>query len=312
MGVRATFLMIGILAAAVPAAAWNLDLPDTLWVDGGPVTLQELALGPVPAAAADLVVHGGGRPNTTVELTRQGLLRRLVDAGLARQVRLGGAERSVLVFDGRNIATEELADAVRREIRPFVPSGPVGAPASWIEIDLPSLDLATEGEWSVSLTEDPRLEPGRNLVACRLRGGTRTESFSVVVDLHVYAEIATARTDLARDTVLDPAAFGWSWRDLAEVPPGRVAGRESLSGVSLVRDLKSGDELRQSDLAPTPVVRAGEAVDLTIRRGSVVVTVRAVARQPGSAGQTIPVRNEVTGRLVNALVAGPGRVEWRR
>jgi flagella basal body P-ring formation protein FlgA len=202
--------------------------------------------------------------------------------------------------------------AVRREMRPFVPAGPAGAPASWIEIDLPALDLATEGEWSVRVAGTPELEPGRNLVACTLDGGGRTERFSVVVDLHVYAEIATARRDLGRETVLDAAAFDWTWRDLAEVQPGRVTGRGQLAGASLLRDLKSGDELRESDLAPTPVVRAGEAVDLTIRRGGVVVTVRAVARQPGCAGQTIPVRNEITGRLVNALVAGPGRVEWRR
>ena len=47
-------------------------------------------------------------------------------------------------------------------------------------------------------------------------------------------------------------------------------------------------------------------------RGSVAVTLRCVARQPGTLGQTIPVRNELNGQLVNARVAGPGLVEWRR
>ncbi len=59
-------------------------------------------------------------------------------------------------------------------------------------------------------------------------------------------------------------------------------------------------------------MRAGDAVEMTVIRGTVTVTVRATARQPGCLGQTIPVRNELNGRLVNARVAGPGLVEWRR
>jgi flagella basal body P-ring formation protein FlgA len=236
----------------------------------------------------------------------------LVEAGLARRVKISGAEASVLVFDGRDIARDELEQAVRRALRPLVPAGPAGAPASWIDVVLPDLRLGAAGDWTVTLEGTPELQPGRNPVACRLTADGRPERFSVVVEYHRYGEVATARTDLRRDTSPEAGAFAWTWRDLAAIEPGRVTDRTALAGASLVRDLKAGDELRESDLVPTPVIRAGEAVDLTIRRGGIAVIVRAVARQPGSAGQTIPVRNEITGRLVNATVAGPGRVEWRR
>ena len=83
-------------------------------------------------------------------------------------------------------------------------------------------------------------------------------------------------------------------------------------GASPTRNLKAGDYLRQSDLKETPIILAGDSVELRVNRGQVVVSVRALARQNGCLGQTIPVRNELTGRLVNARVAGPGLVEWRR
>ena len=75
--------------------------------------------------------------------------------------------------------------------------------------------------------------------------------------------------------------------------------------------MTAGDQLRAGDLKPIPAIRAGDMVDLEIQRGGLTVTVRGLARQAGCLGQTIPVRNELNGRLVNARVKGPGLVEWR-
>ncbi len=100
--------------------------------------------------------------------------------------------------------------------------------------------------------------------------------------------------------------------DLAEQGNGLVTSRVALAGNSVARSLQLGDSLRISDLKQSPVVQAGDQVELLIRRGQIVVSARAYARQDGCQGQTIPVRNELTGRLVNARVCGPGQVEWRR
>ena len=91
-----------------------------------------------------------------------------------------------------------------------------------------------------------------------------------------------------------------------------AVGRECILGCSSARGLKAGHLLRMADLKETPVVLAGDSVDLRVIRGQVCVTVRAVARQDGCLGQNIPVKNELTGRLVNARVSGPGFVEWRK
>ena len=117
---------------------------------------------------------------------------------------------------------------------------------------------------------------------------------------------------MGRDQPLDEGQFEWRWVDLSEIPGGMVACRDQLRGASAARTMRAGDPLRTSDLKPTPVIRAGDPVELIVQRGGVSVSVRAMARQAGCLGQTIPVRNEMTGRLVNARVAGPGLVEWRR
>ncbi|MBE0565132.1 MAG: flagellar basal body P-ring formation protein FlgA, partial [Krumholzibacteria bacterium] len=171
---------------------------------------------------------------------------------------------------------------------------------------------AAAADWRLEVERTRPLEPGRNAVRFELVDGPRREAFPGTVVLHAYAEIPTARLAVPREAPLGPDQFTWTWRDLAELPAGAVVGRESLAGAAAARTLAAGDELRSSDLREIPLVRAGDVVDLRVLRGNVAVTVRCTARQAGCLGQTIPVRNELNGRLVNARVAGPGLVEWRR
>mgnify|MGYP001825083260 CR=1 FL=1 len=75
MRIAAAFLMVtlALLAGVSDVAArgaWQLTLPDSITVSGGVVTLGDLATGPVPAGARDLVVRAGLKPNTVVDVSR--------------------------------------------------------------------------------------------------------------------------------------------------------------------------------------------------------------------------------------------------
>ncbi len=301
-----------VCGTAEAGAVWRLDLADTAVVHGATATLKDVARGPVPAGAAALVLHAGGRPGTAVRLSRQGVLRRLVDAGLAGGVRLSGAQDCVVVYEGEDISSEALTAEMRRQVQALVPASEAGAPAPWFELELPALDLAARGDWSVSLETRGLLEPGRNLLRARVTDGHHRRTLPVTVILHQYGETAEFARDASRGDAVTEDHLRWTWTDLAGVDAGLAVGRASVQGRSAARSLRVGDPLRRADLKETPLVLAGDPVELRIVRGGVAVSVRAHARQDGCEGQTIPVRNELTGRLVNARVAAPGLVEWRR
>ena len=308
-------LVIVVLVTAGPvlgAGTWNLVLPDTVVLDHDVATLKDVADGPVPVAVRDLVIRAGLKSNSVVMVSRQDILRRLVTVGLARGVRLRGASHSHLIFAGRELDVGEIHQEVRRVIQPLVPSSYPGAPDSWIELDLPKIELAAAGSWRVETDRTEMIDPGRNLIRISVVNGDRQESFPVAVTLHQFGEVGLINHDLKRDMPLEEDMFNWQWRDLADLDHGLAVDRTSIQGASPTRNLKTGDYLRQSDLKETPIILAGDSVELRINRGQVAVAVRALARQNGCLGQTIPVRNELTGRLVNARVAGPGLVEWRR
>lgn len=307
-----TVVLLGSAGSARAAGNWNLILPDTVILADDVATLGEVAIGPIPGYARDLVIRAGLKPNSVVDVSRRDILRRLVIAGLARGVRLTGADHCQLIFAGRELTDGAIQREVRRAIQPLVPPSIQNAPDSWFEMDLPEIELSTAGAWNVETDRTDMLEPGRNLVRIRIVDGHREESFPATVTLHQFGEVGRVNRSLTRNQPLEENMFDWQWRDLADLDHGLAVHRTSVHGSSPTRNLKAGDYLRQADLKETPLILAGDSVELQVMRGQVAVAVRAVARQNGCLGQTIPVRSELTGRLVNARVAGPGLVEWRR
>lgn len=319
---RAIVLLVLLAAAPLPApagaavppppAGWVLALPDTVRLPGPQVRLGDVNLETLPDVAAAVVLAGDGRPGQTAVIERRIVLRRLVEGGIASGVaRCAGAERCVVLFTGRAADEAQLRASVTALLEPLLPPAPPGAPASWLELEVAAPALAADG-WSVELTDPQPLRAGRNLVPLRVTGGGRSARVTASVVCHLYGEVAAARAPVAASASLAAAQFSWEWRDLTTVAPGLAIGREAVEGRSAGRSLAVGEALRQADLRDTPLVRAGDAVDLAVRRGGVVVTVRATARQDGVMGQLVTVRNDINGKLATARVAGPGLVEWRR
>ncbi len=305
---------LALVVAPAPGwagGAWTLALRDSVAVAGPRVRLGDVAEGPLPPRAAALVLGSGG-PGRTLRLTAKGILRRLVTAGLAAEVRLAGAERCRVRLGGRPVAAGPVRERVEALLGERLPAGPPGAPASWLELELAPPRLTAAGSWTVELLGSEPLRPGRNLVGVAVTAGERRTRLSATVTCHVYGETAVATGAVRREEALAPDRFAWSWRDLADGTDGLLVGRERLTGCCATRDLAPGDELRESDLRPIPLVRRGEPVELVIRRGGVAVSVTAEARQDGRLGQVVSVRNSLNGEVVAGRVAGPGRVEWRR
>ena len=180
-----------VLLLGTGAGAWTLDLADSVSVRGTTVRLADLAGGTIPTAAQDLVVVAGGRPGATTAVTARTLLRKLVMAGLAEDVVLRGAARCHIRFDGRPVAPNLLTAKVRGALLPQVPAAAADAPPSWLELEVPAVDLMAGGDWSVEWPRPRALTPGRNLITVHVVDGERHYRLSVVAVLHAYGRVAT-------------------------------------------------------------------------------------------------------------------------
>jgi len=304
--------MTAVLLACQTAQAWVLELVPQVTLDRPVVRLSDVVATEAPTTVGALVLRTGGKPGESAEISRAAILRRLVTERLAADVVCQGPESCRITFAGRTIALDELEKSLLAELGNLLPHDPDRAPASWVEVnsELPGTVMA--GEWRLELVEPNRLDPGRNLIRCRIVGGGRVIRFTAIVTCHTYGEVARTRSNVAKDDPLAEALFVWEWRDLTQVASGRVVGRGAVVGMTARGHIAAGEPLRLADIHPEPLVRQGDSVELVLDRGGVAVTLRGTAREDGVQGEMVYVRNEMDGRLIRARVTGQGRVSWSR
>ncbi len=292
--------------------AWTLELADSADVEGTTAKLGDLVSAPVPAEAAAVVIRGGGRPGLETSVSRQSILRRLMRAGLAADVKIGGADECRIRFAGGRVDGELLQGKLVEALSDWLPPGPPGAPSTWCGVDGLPPRPAVAGEWRLEIDNPRPLSAGRNLVRVRVSDSERVSRFTATVICHVYGEVGRARAGIARGEALDPEGFAWEWRDLATADRSLAIGRDSVRGMTAAGAVAAGDLLRVSAVRETPLVRQGDPVELVLGKNGVSVSVNGHARQDGLRDQIITVRNDLNGNLVTGRVVGPGLVAWKR
>src|SRR5690606_41107435 len=97
--------------------------------------------------------------------------------------------------------------------------------------------------------------------------------------------------------------------DLLLEPHAVPAESDSLYSREYSRDIAPGRPLAWSDLAQRSLVRKGSTVEAVAKNGLLSITMRALARQDGVAGDIVVLRNLDSSKEFSARVVGEGRVE---
>ena len=308
-----TFLIAtALILSAGCARAWVLELAPQVTLNRPVVRLADVVASEAPTTVGALVLRTGGAPGEVVEISRASILRRLVTERLAGDVVCRGPESCRIAFAGRRLAVDELEARLLAELGNWLPGDPDRAPAGWVEVSSALPQATVEGDWRLELVEPARLDPGRNLIRCRIVGDDRVIRFTATVTCHTYGEVARALGNVPLDEKLAADRFAWEWRDLTQVASDLVVGRGAVEGMTARRRIEAGESLRRADIHPEPLIRQGQTVELVLDRGGVAVTLRGTAREDGVQGEMVYVRNELDGRLIRARVTGQGRASWSR
>ena len=129
---------------------------------------------------------------------------------------------------------------------------------------------------------------------------------------------------MRRDEPLEASLVARETVRLGATPTARraVAARRFASGAPLedldarigerfVHPLPAGAALDASDLKPALLVRRGAEVRLLSESGALRIEARAVALGDARRGERVAVRNERSGRRLEAIVSGPDEVVVR-
>ncbi|NID16891.1 flagellar basal body P-ring formation protein FlgA [Luteibacter yeojuensis] len=142
-------------------------------------------------------------------------------------------------------------------------------------------------------------------VHCPVAGGWTVR---VPVRVKMFTNVLVTSRPLARGDGIGAADVHIEERDVAGLAYGYVAALDQVDGRSLARPLNAGTVLTPGMLAGRQAVRTGDAVSMEASVEGVTIHADGVAMGAGDTGTRIKVRNATSGKVLDAIVSGPGTV----
>ncbi len=176
--------------------------------------------------------------------------------------------------------------------------------------DLPDLSEYSQ-PFNVVLRSSPsRLTRGNLLLRFQVENETGIlGEWSVPYRAHVYGKAWFPKTRLLTGEIATPSDFEARRVDLLVDPDAVPATLETLLRHEYAREILPGRPLEWNDLVERTLIRKGDVVEVSAVNGLLAITMRAVARQDGSAGELIILRNLDSSKEFTARVTGQNRAE---
>lgn len=229
-------------------------------------------------------------------------------ASISRLLALAGL---ILAWSGAGLAAEPAADATLAAARQAVLAR-FGLPGSRVEAKAlpldPRLHLAPCALPPRAMLSDA-IRPAPNLsvpVQCPQAGGW---TIRVQVQMQLYRPVLVTSRPLMRGDGLRPADVHVEQRDVTRLGYGYLDNLGQAEGRTLARDLPSGSVVTPAALGGRNMVRAGDHVVVVASMDGIVVRADGIALGSGDNGARLRVRNESSGRVVDAMVHAPGVVQ---
>jgi flagella basal body P-ring formation protein FlgA len=160
--------------------------------------------------------------------------------------------------------------------------------------------------WQAALPVNARPAPRMSVEMRCAASGARLQ---VPVKLQLFRTVLVASRPLQRGDGVTAADVHGEERDVARLGYGYIDRLDQLEGRQLARPLGAGGVLTPGAFGARQAVRAGDRVQLIARLDGIEVRANGVALGGGDTGARLRVRNESSGRTVDALVRDPGVVE---
>ena len=154
----------------------------------------------------------------------------------------------------------------------------------------------------------PHLQPRPRMsvqVHCTAEAGWAVR---VPVALSIFRDVLVTDRALLRGDGIQPGDVHAESRDITRLGYGYIENLQQVSGRTLARPLAPGSVLTPAALGGRQMVRAGDRVEVLAQLGGIEVRAAGIALGSGDNGARLQVRNEVSGRVVDAMVNAPGVV----
>jgi len=152
--------------------------------------------------------------------------------------------------------------------------------------------------------------PGRKtLTAAILKNGTEQGLVKMTGDLKLFGPVVSLKKRLNRNEIITRDDLGATRRDVSQLDPGFIRNPAEAVGKKLRVSLPAGAILYDQTLTVPDLVRRGDKVTIVARSAAVEVSAPGEARDFGTKGEIIRVKNLSSRKEIQARVVESGLVE---
>jgi flagella basal body P-ring formation protein FlgA len=138
-----------------------------------------------------------------------------------------------------------------------------------------------------------------------VRGGPSGPAAASAPAARGNVEVLTYARSINAGEIVQPQDL--TWAKMAGAPADAPADADAVIGLAAKRPLRAGAAVSQRDVSAPQVIKAGDVVTVTWSDGYVTLTMQGKAMRAATLGETVPVQNPVSKKVIEALATGPGQ-----
>lgn len=158
-----------------------------------------------------------------------------------------------------------------------------------------------------TFTTADAIKTGRNAVGVRCNTG-RKWSIYISANIKVYQMVAVLSRPIQRNEIITRQHFSIERRDVSNLREDFVTQAEQIENKQAVRPLNAGDILSMRNFAEPKLIKRGDKVIISAGKSDFTIRMNGIAMTDGTKGQLISIKNQNSGRIINATVVEPGLV----
>ncbi|MGZ8143295.1 MAG: flagellar basal body P-ring formation chaperone FlgA [Methylosarcina sp.] len=155
--------------------------------------------------------------------------------------------------------------------------------------------------------ESAKVTGGRIAIGVRCNSEKKWSIFISAV-IKVYQDVAVLTQPVQRGDIITRQHFSIEKREMPRFGGESITQAEQVENKQAVRYLPAGSILTSKNITEPKLIKRGDKIIISASQPGFSVRMNGLAMMDGAKGQTIRIKNQNSGRIVNATVIQPGVV----
>lgn len=158
-----------------------------------------------------------------------------------------------------------------------------------------------------AFTSNALTKAGRTTIGVRCNAEKKWSIFTSAI-IKTYQVVAVLTKPIQRGEIITRQHLAIEKRDVSNLRGDFVTQIEQAENKQATRQLDTGTILSLNNLAEPKLIKRGDKVIINTTKSDFSIRMNGVAMTDGIKGQLIQVKNQSSGRIINATVVEPGLV----